>query len=228
VVRGEADLDAFTRESLDRPAIRAFMSHAAAATPPGARVLDAGAGLGPYRLLFAHCEYVTADWESSPHAVEVDIRASLEALPVPDESFDAVLNTQVLEHVQDPAAILSELRRVLVPGGRLWLTAPLVWELHEEPFDYFRYTRHGLFHLVTQAGFVDVDVEPTTGSFTTLGQLVRNVGSITARGGASDVLLARALAHAAWRLGPLLARLDRFDRRRALPLGYRLMARRPP
>jgi SAM-dependent methyltransferase len=226
VARGGVDLDAFTRESLDRPAIRKFMARAAAATPAGARVLDAGAGLSPYRPLFAHCHYVTTDWESSPHTAEVDVRASLDALPIQDESFDVVLNTQVLEHVQNPATVLAELCRVLIRGGRLWLTAPLVWELHEEPFDYFRFTRHGLDYLVTRAGFIDVEIEPMTGSLATIGQLVRNVGSITGRGGTADSLAARALVHIAWRLGPLLAQFDRFDHRRGLPLGYTLTARR--
>ncbi|HEV7807752.1 MAG TPA: methyltransferase domain-containing protein [Solirubrobacteraceae bacterium] len=220
------DLDSFVAESLDRPSIAAFMSEAAAAVGGGAKVLDAGSGLGPYRPLFAHAEYVSADWENSPHAGDVDVRASLLALPFADASFDEVLNTQVLEHVADPSASLAELHRILRPAGRLWLTAPLVWELHEEPFDFFRYTCHGLRHLLSEAGFTDVRIDPLTGYFRTLGQLLRNMGSATGRGGKGDTLALRALVAGAHRAGPLVGRLDRLDRRRALPLGYRCVARR--
>ena len=61
-----------------------------------------------------------------------------------DGAFDAVLFTQVLEHVPEPARVLAELHRILRPGGTLYLTAPLVWELHELPHDYYRYTSEGL------------------------------------------------------------------------------------
>lgn len=219
-------LDAFVAESLDRSAIAAFMREAAAAVGEGARLLDAGAGLGPYRPLFAHAEYVSTDWENSPHGTDVDVLASLDALPFEDASFDDVLNTQVLEHVAEPAAVLAELHRILRPGGRLWLTAPLVWELHEEPFDFFRYTPYGLRQLLGQAGFGEIRIDPLNGYFTTLGQLLRNMGSATGRGGAGDKLAVRAAVAAAHRAGPLVRRLDRVDRRRALPLGYRCVARR--
>jgi SAM-dependent methyltransferase len=220
------NLDAFVAQSLDRPAIAAFMREAAEAIGDGATVLDAGAGVGPYRPLFAHTGYVSTDWENSPHAADVDVLASLLALPFADASFDEVLNTQVLEHLAEPAASLAELHRILRPGGRLWLTAPLVWELHEEPFDFFRYTRHGLEHLLREAGFIEIRIDPLNGYFRTLGQLLRNMGPATGRGGHGDGFVVRAAVAAAYRLGPLLGRLDRVDRRRVLPLGYRCVARR--
>ena len=133
----------------------AFVTEVASGLPAGTRVLDAGAGEAPYRELFAHCDYVTADWENSPHALASasDIVGSLEALPVAARSFDAVVSTQVLEHVAEPLLVLRELHRVLRPAGKLYLTVPFVGELHEEPHDFFRYTPHGLRHLLTSAGF---------------------------------------------------------------------------
>ena len=114
-----------------------------------------GPGKRHTRELFAHCDYVTADWENSPHALASasDIVGSLEALPVAARSFDAVVSTQVLEHVAEPLLVLRELHRVLRPAGKLYLTVPFVGELHEEPHDFFRYTPHGLRHLLTSAGF---------------------------------------------------------------------------
>ena len=96
-----------------------------------------------------------ADWGNSPHAQasESDIVASLDALPVNPASFDAVLCTEVLEHLRHPDAVLAELARVLVPGGRLCLTVPFVWPLHEEPFDFFRYTPFALSEMLQEHGF---------------------------------------------------------------------------
>lgn len=221
-----AQLRAFLRESLDRPQIFAFLAEAVMELPSGARVLDAGAGNAPYAELFRHCSYVTSDWTHSPHdaAEDVDIIASLDDLPLDDCVFDAVVCTQVLEHVPNPLAALEELRRVLAPGGRLWLTAPLVWEVHEEPYDFFRYTAYGLRSLLEHAGYVDVDVRPLNGYFTTVGQLLRNAGSATGVGRRRAGRIPAALL---WRLGGLVARLDSLDRRRVLPLNYGAFAARP-
>lgn len=211
---------------LDRRAISAFVERLAGAIPPGTRVLDAGAGDSPYHALFSHCRYVTSDWENSQHpgAEDASVVAPIDRLPLEDCSFDVVLNTQVLEHVSDPPAVLGELHRLLVPGGELWLTVPLVWELHEEPHDYFRYTGHGMRLLLERAGFGSIEIQPLSGYFTTLAQVLRQCGSCTGldrRG-----VAARAACALLARAAPTLARLDGFDTRRALPLGYSCRARR--
>jgi SAM-dependent methyltransferase len=230
VTEPSPELRGFLAQSpLERPLIADFVRRAAAAIPAGARVLDAGAGEAPYRELFAHADYVTTDWTLSPHpgARRADVIAPLDDLPIEDETFDHVVCTQVLEHVADPVAVLSELRRVLRAGGRLWLTVPFVGELHEEPHDYFRYTAYGLRSVCERAGFGEVEVEPLTGYWTTLGQMARNCGMATGvRGGRHD-LGRRAIALGMLGLSRLLARLDRLDRRRALPLGYGCRALRP-
>ena len=75
---------------------------------------------------------------------EQDYVCDLAAIPVDDARFDHVRLTQVLEHLPEPATVLAELRRVLKPGGTLWLTAPLFYAEHERPYDFFRYTPFGL------------------------------------------------------------------------------------
>jgi SAM-dependent methyltransferase len=220
---GSPRLSAFVAEApLERELILAVVREAAAAAPPGARVLDAGAGDAPYRELFAHTDYKTTDWAESVHegARRADIIASLDALPVPDASFDVALCTQVLEHVPEPAAVLAELRRVLRPGGELWLTVPFVGELHEEPHDHYRYTSHGLRGLCERAGFGEVRTWPLGGYFTAMAQLARNCGLAIGAGTGRGELGRRAVAAGFRAAGSVLPRLDRLDRRRALPIGF--------
>lgn len=139
--------------------------------PSGAMVLDAGAGDSPYRKYFAHTTYEAADiclrTESHQYA-HVNYVCDLTAIPVPDSRYDLVLCTQVLEHVSKPLEVLRELRRVLKPGGRLWLSTPLFFEEHEAPHDYFRYTQFGLRHLIEQAGLELIELDWVSGYFGTL------------------------------------------------------------
>jgi SAM-dependent methyltransferase len=210
----------------ERRSIFAFVREVADSLSSGATVLDIGAGRSPYRELFAHCDYRTTDWENSVHELDVDIIAPADGLPLEDEAFDAVLYTQVLEHVSDPAAVLAEAARVLRDSGRVYLSVPFVWELHELPFDFWRFTPPSLERLLSEAGFVEIAIEPRNDCFTTIAQLLRNVrwamgeaddGRNQERAAAADLLdeLAERLAG----LAPL-------DRRGILPLGWTASARR--
>jgi SAM-dependent methyltransferase len=213
----------------ERRPILDFMIRAAREVIPGARVLDVGAGDAPNRELFDHVAYTTVDWEHSVHEdlPAVDITAAADDLPLDDRSFDAALLTQVLEHVAEPREVLAELYRVLRPGGRLYMTAPLVWELHELPFDYYRYTSVGLRHLLETAGFEQVEVNARNDCFTTVAQLMRNAGS--AMGRAPDGMDERREEVTALlnELADQIAEFSSLDVERILPLGYSALATRP-
>ena len=135
--------------------LKAFAQRAAASVREGGRVLDAGAGDSPYRTYFAHTAYEAADiCERKSHQYRhVQHVCDLTSIPVEDERFDLVLCTQVLEHVARPRRVLAELRRVLKPGGSLWISAPLSFEEHEIPHDYFRYTQYGWKQMLDDTGF---------------------------------------------------------------------------
>lgn len=153
-----------------------FVERAATDVTAGKRVLDAGAGEGPYRRLFGHARYVALDdrrGESRWDYGGLHVVGDLARMPVKDAAFDAVLCTETLEHLTDPQTFLGEAARVLRPGGRLFLTAPFQFREHQEPHDYFRYTRHGLALLLERAGFVDASVEPEGGYFRFLGDKIQ-------------------------------------------------------
>lgn len=109
------------------------------------------------------------DWVGTQHRTDrIDIFADLNGrLPFDDEFADTVVAFQVLEHLREPRRFLAEAFRILRPGGSLYLTTPFMWRVHEEPHDYYRYTRFGLQHLVDQAGFEQVVVTANTGFWLT-------------------------------------------------------------
>jgi SAM-dependent methyltransferase len=102
----------------------------------------------------------------------VDVVASADALPFMNATFDHVLLSQVLEHVPNPSAVLADAYRVLRPGGTICVSAPQAWPVHGAPHDYYRFTEFGLRHLLTDAGFIQIDVRRCAGSFVTLTQFV--------------------------------------------------------
>lgn len=136
--------------------------------PKGAKVLDAGAGEAPYKSFFKHCDYFACDfglgdqeWDYSM----IDFFGNLKCLPFENGEFDAIICTQVLEHVNNPFQVTGEFSRILKNGGKLLLSAPQGWGEHQTPHDYFRYTSYGLIHILKEAGFSVNVVSTSCGYF---------------------------------------------------------------
>lgn len=220
-----------------RTYLHRFLARAGATVQPGERVLDAGAGRAPYRGLFDHARYETADFLAvkGKKYAQPDHVCDLARIPVEDARFDHVLLTQVLEHLPEPAIVLAELHRVLKPGGELWLTAPFFYAEHERPYDFYRYTQFGLRHLLDSAGFEVRELDWLEGYFGTLSYQVRLMSQALparreayggGRRGLGMALAAIVARHAGRRAADRLSDLDlryRLDRH-GLPKNYRVVA----
>lgn len=163
-------LPLFLRRRLDfgRTCVEDFADSVSKELPSGALLLDAGAGECWYKEKFARLKYYAVDFgkgKDSWDYTNLDAAANLLELPFKTGSFDAVLSTQVLEHINRPAEFLKEINRVLKPGGRLYLTAPQGFKEHQAPYDFFRYTSYGLRFLFEEAGFKVEYVKPMGGFF---------------------------------------------------------------
>lgn len=133
------------------------------ATKDAITVLDYGAGGSPYRSLFPNSTYHRADFLYS-NGLDFRVAADSTIVDIADETYDLVLSTQVLEHVQNPEVYLREAFRVLKPGGTLLITTHGTFPDHGCPYDYWRWTNDGLRRAMESAGFrVDQQYRLTSG-----------------------------------------------------------------
>jgi len=172
----------------------AWVAKVLAEIPPGSRVLDAGAGECQFRKYCGHLQYVSQDlavygghgevglhmgkWDTS----QIDIVCDIVSIPEPDGAFDAVLCTEVLEHLPDPARALKELARILKDRGTLIITAPF-WSLtHFAPFHYATgFNRYFYEHHLSELGFEVVELTPNGNFFECIGQEIRRVPDMARR-----------------------------------------------
>ena len=234
------DLRAWRRRtwSFNTERRREWVAGQAARTPSGARVLDVGAGIGQYRPLFEHCDYRAHDFGLEPatagHYTTLDFQSDIAAIPVPDGSFDVVLCTEVLEHVPEPIAALREMARILKPGGRLLITAPLGSHLHQEPYHFYGgYTPHWYERFLPEAGCAVTSIEANGGFFSFFGQEAQRFAEYLHPRRTRRLGLARSMALTPlWLLSlpaahvlPLVGSvLDRWELERIATVGYHVVA----
>jgi len=117
--------------------------------------LDVGCGSKPYQHLFDVSSYVGLDYDKdgtnkNPHA---DYMYDGNVLPFENNIFDSCICSQVFEHVFNPDQFLKEINRVLKSEGILLMTVPFVWDEHDQPYDFARYSSFGLRYLLENSGF---------------------------------------------------------------------------
>lgn len=162
------------RTNAERFGIDQFLRSVSNSVSPTDRMLDAGAGGRDYRAYFAHARYESTDIttkynRSGEHHTFI---SELHHIPVADNSYDVIVNTQVLEHVEFPQVVVNELHRILKPNGRLFLTAPQSWGIHMAPYHFFNFTRYGLESLFNNAHFEVELIKPNGGIFWNLSKMI--------------------------------------------------------
>jgi SAM-dependent methyltransferase len=185
-------------------------------------VIDVGCGEQPYRPgLRGFKRYVGFDSIDAPdRGANPDVLGDALALPFADGCADAVLCTEVIEHVKDPAQLLSELARALAPGGFLLLSSPFTWQIHDEPHDYWRFTEYGLRLIVERAGFRVMALRPVNGY---AGALLQSWCLLLMQSSGSLRFLMRPVV---WFLQTVAMLIGFLDRNRRMTSNYVLLARK--
>ncbi len=172
------------------------------------KVLDIGSGEGGrYKGLFPSSEYLTMDTEAGEG---VSLVGRAEKIPLGDSSIDSIVCTQVLEHLNKPFESVQEMYRILRTGGHVLITAPQMNELHEEPHDYFRYTKFGLTDMFENSGFKVLSCEQRGGYFTVRAQIAIRY-TIDRFGLYNRPALGRILGKFIWVYGKFMMWLDSID-----------------
>jgi SAM-dependent methyltransferase len=139
------------------------------------RLVDIGCGTKPYRAMMRPLvdQHVGVDHRASFHdPSNVDLFGTAYEVPAAEGDFDCALCTSVLEHLEEPEAAVRECHRLLKAGGVAVYSMPFIWHLHEEPRDFYRYTKYGLKHLFEKSGFDIIQIKALSGFFTTFGTLL--------------------------------------------------------
>ena len=137
------------------------------------KLLDIGCGEKPYKNMVKPyvTEYIGLDYENTLHdKSKIDLFGTAYNIPIENGYFDTVLCTAVLEHLEEPNKAIKEAHRILKSGGYAIYSVPLFWHLHEEPRDFYRYTKYGLRYLFEKNGFEIVELKPLSGFWVTFGQ----------------------------------------------------------
>jgi SAM-dependent methyltransferase len=119
------------------------------------KLLDVGCGTKPYKNICKVDEYIglEIDDEGNRNHSHADVFYDGKVIPFEDDRFDSILSNQVFEHVFNPNKFLQEINRVTKVEGVFLMTVPFVWDEHEQPYDYARYSSFGLKYILAENGF---------------------------------------------------------------------------
>lgn len=138
------------------------------------RILDVGCGSMPYRDFFLDAtSYDGLEIDQPRNRANPNVTHWYDGkhFPFPGKTYTGVICSQVLEHTFEPELLLSEIYRVLEPGGSLLLTIPFFWPEHEQPYDSQRFTSFGLISRLERLGFQNITVVKTNPGLSCLMQL---------------------------------------------------------
>lgn len=138
------------------------------------RLIDIGCGEKPYKHLLEDLvtDHVGIDHCGTPHdRSNIDIIGTAYSIPKENNYFDSAICTAVLEHLEEPGLAINECYRVLKTGSYAIYSVPFIWHLHEEPRDFYRFSKYGLQYLFEKTGFTIVEVRPLSGFILTFLQL---------------------------------------------------------
>jgi SAM-dependent methyltransferase len=137
------------------------------------KLLDIGCGNKPYQQIVVSSvdEYIGCDIVQSSEK-KVDILCDATNIPLPDESFNTIISTQTIEHLSEPQLLINEAYRLLKQNGIFILSGPMYWPLHEEPYDFFRFTKYGFRYIITKAGFTIEEEKANGGKWALCGQVL--------------------------------------------------------
>lgn len=192
------------------------------------RLADLGCGdvplYGMYRELVT--EAVCVDWGQSRHKIgHIDFECDLnKPLPFDSASFDTLVLSDVLEHLSEPAALWSEMSRILRPEGKVICTVPFFYWLHEFPHDYFRYTEFALRRFASQSSLRVLELKPLGGSVEVIADLLAKHLVLMPGVGPSIAILLQALI-LRWSRSAL-GRRTIGKTANYIPLGYLFVAQR--
>ena len=137
-------------------------------------LIDIGCATKPYQQSLSNIldRHIGVDHKDSFHdSSNVDLIGSAYQIPAENDTFDSALCTAVLEHLEEPELALQECYRVLKKGGIAVYSIPFIWHIHEEPRDFYRYSKYGIEYLFNKVGFETLQLEALSGFWITFGQL---------------------------------------------------------
>ncbi|NIV38353.1 MAG: methyltransferase domain-containing protein [Anaerolineae bacterium] len=140
------------------------------------KVIDLGCGTMPFRETLSDKAEVYHTLELRPTSEETTYVGDIQDMHMIENGlYDSILCLEVLEHIPSPCMALREMHRILAPGGMVILSVPHLSRLHEEPYDFYRYTTHGLHYLLEEHGFEVLEIREKGGLFSFLGHQISTI-----------------------------------------------------